>query len=80
MRMTPYNRAAAITASDTVNFSNGLCDAIYVGGAGDIVGVLEDGSAVTFAGAVAGSVLPLRLKRVNSTSTTATDLVALYIQ
>jgi hypothetical protein len=58
---------------------------IYVGGAGDLVVVLEDDSELFFQGAVAGSVLPLRAKKVlaeSSTSptetTTATGLIGLY--
>ena len=49
----------------------------YVGGAGVVVAVWPDGSTSSLT-ATAGSVLPLRLIRVNSTSTTATLLVALY--
>jgi hypothetical protein len=75
----PYNRALAITKSDTVNFPNGLTDAIYVGGAGVVVAVMDDDTAVNFT-AVAGEILPLKAKRVNSTTTTATLMVALYYQ
>ncbi len=41
--------------------------AIYVGGAGDIVVVWPDGSTSTHVGVPAGTVLPVRAKRVNST-------------
>lgn len=68
----------AITPHDTTSFTDGICRAIYVGGAGAVVAVRKDGTAVTFAAAVAGSVLPVRAIRVNATSTTATNLVALY--
>ena len=78
---TPCSQARAITKSDTVNFdenlNGGLSDAIYVGGAGIVVAVFQDGSTANFT-AVAGQVLPLRIKRVNSTTTTATLMVALY--
>lgn len=70
--------AVAITPSDTVNFTNGTCRGIYVGGAGNVVIVPPEGSAVTFTGALAGSVIPMNAIRVNSTSTTATNLVAIY--
>jgi hypothetical protein len=77
----PYTFALAITKSDTVNFplgvNGGVCDAIYVGGAGIVVAILQDGSAVNFT-CVAGQTLPVRAKRVNSTTTTATLMVALY--
>lgn len=72
-----FNRAVPITKSDTVDFPGGVCDAIYVGGAGIVVAVMQDDSAVSFT-AVAGGILPIRAKRVNSTTTAATLMVALY--
>lgn len=72
-----YVRAFEITPSDTVNFSQ-PCEAIYVGTAGDVVAVVN-GVAVTFV-APAGAVLPVKATRVNSTGTTATDLVGLWGQ
>ena len=67
----------AITKSDTVNFSFTV-RGIYVGGTGDVVAVTEGGTAVTFVAVPAGSILPIRAIRVNSTSTTATSMVGLY--
>lgn len=72
-----YNQGDAITPSDTVGFTRGPCDAIYVGGAGIVVAVFQDGSTANFT-AVAGEILPLKAKRVNSTTTSATLMVALY--
>lgn len=75
---TVFNKAHAITTSDTVDIPQGLTDAVYVGGAGVVVAVLPDGSTANFT-AVAGSTLPIKVKRINTTSTTATLLVALYL-
>lgn len=76
----PYNRAVPITKSDTVNIvdpaRDPLPDAIYVGGAGVVAAVFQDGTVVNFT-AVAGQILPIRIKRVNSTNTTATLLMGL---
>lgn len=72
-----YNVAVAITKSDTVIIPQGMTHGIYVGGAGDVVVVFEDGSTCTFA-CGAGQILPVRAVRVHSTGTTATGLVALY--
>lgn len=83
-----YARAVAITKSDTVNYDGSTyaanaatkaipAEAIYVGGAGIVVAIFEDGSAVQFT-AVAGEILPIKTIRVNSTTTTATLMVALY--
>ena len=78
----PYNRAVDITKSDTVNIvdpaRDPLPDAIYVGGAGIVAAVFQDGSVVNFT-AIAGQILPIRIKRVNSTNTTATLLVGLSL-
>lgn len=72
-----YSKAVAITPHDSTNFTDGACHAIYVGGAGAIVAIVS-GSAVTFAAVPVGTVLRIRATRVNSTNTTATNLVALY--
>lgn len=84
-----YNRTALITKSDTVNFDGSLqsavaagnkavpCDAIFVGGAGIVVVVFEDGSTGQFTCAV-GQILPVKAIRVNSTTTAATLMQALY--
>jgi hypothetical protein len=83
-----YTRYVAITPSNTINFdgttysANAVTKAIpaigiYVGGAGIAVVIDESGNAVNFT-AVAGEILPLKCIRVNSTTTTATLMVALY--
>ena len=71
-----YNRGAAITPSDTVNETE-VFDAIHVGGAGNIVVVLETGATITLVGCLAGHVYRVRGVRVNNTSTTATNMVGL---
>jgi hypothetical protein len=77
--VTGYPRAVAITPSDTVDFVEGVCDAIYVGSGGAVVVVLDNTATISFAGVPTGTVLPIRARRVNSTSTAASSLVALYV-
>ncbi len=78
-----YSQSRTVTKSDTVNFdlnlNGGLCDALYIGGAGVVVVVYQDGSTAAFT-CIAGQILPVRAKRVNSTNTTANDALmqALY--
>ena len=78
----PYTQFAAITKHDTNNIQlasvDTPCDAIYVGGAGDIAVVDQHGTAFTFSAVPAGTVLKVAAKRVNSTNTTATLLTALF--
>lgn len=71
---------AAITPHDTTNFGR-KTRAVYVGsiaGGATIIAVNPAGTAVTFAGVVAGSILPIQVTRINNTGTTASSLVGLY--
>jgi hypothetical protein len=74
-----FDKGMDITKHDTVNISGPkpLTDAVYVGGAGIVVAVWQDDTTSNFT-AVAGEILPIAVKRVNSTTTTATLMVALY--
>lgn len=69
--------AFAITKSDATDFRY-YVRGIYVGGAGDVVVVNPDGTTCTFSSVPAGTILPVKARRVNSTSTTATNMVGLY--
>lgn len=52
---------------------------LYVGVAGDVsVEMAGTGAAIVYKGVAAGSTLPINVTRVNSTATTATDIVALF--
>lgn len=66
--------AASVTPSDTA-YNEAI--ALYIGGAGDVSVVTEEGTTVTFAGAQAGTIIPVRVQKVRSTSTTATSILAL---
>lgn len=79
---TVYTTGVAVTTSDTADLapfqaSGRLTDALYVGGAGIVEAVFQDGAVVAFT-AAAGAILPLAIRRVNATSSTATLMVALY--
>lgn len=52
--------------------------AVWVGAAGNVEVVALNGAAVLYKGCAAGSVIPMRGKRVNAVNTTATDLVGMY--
>jgi len=70
-------RGFAITPSDAADL---FADtrAVYVGGAGNLAMVLISGDEITLQAIGAGSVLPIRARRIKSTGTTATHLVGLY--
>jgi hypothetical protein len=69
--------ARAVTPSDSVMLPNGICRALYIGVTGDVAALMAGGSVVTFKAAPVG-ILPVQCQRVNSTNTTATNILALY--
>lgn len=69
-------RFSTITPSDT-NVLPDSIRAIYIGGAGNLSVVNQDGTPVVFSGLVAGTILAIQTNKVMLTGTTATNLVAL---
>ena len=73
-----YGQAFVVTKSDTADIRPGLVsDALYVGGTGHLNVIMEDGQTVLISAVPAGTILPLRIKRLLDASTTATLVVAL---
>lgn len=73
----PARRAVAVTPSDTVDLID-VARALYIGVSGNVsVEMAEAGSTIVFVGVPIG-ILPITVSRVNSTSTTATNIVALF--
>lgn len=71
----PYTRAETPTQHDTNALAhNGL---VYVGGAGTVKVTTVYGDTVSFVGVAAGTLLPVPVKQVWSTGTTATNLLVL---
>jgi hypothetical protein len=68
--------AAAVTPSDTVDLTTPAV--VYVGVSGSVQVTTAQGTTVTFAGVPAGFVIPLQVRRVWSTGTTASSLVAIF--
>lgn len=80
-----YNAFVAITPDNTTNIVGAsgrpVTDGVLVGTSSgqDIVGVLENGTTITLKSVIPGNIYPIRVKRINSTGTTAADLVACYL-
>lgn len=73
----PGDRLATVTASDSTDLTGAR--GVYVGGGGDLaLTAVGDSAAVTFVGVIAGTIIPVRVSRVMSTNTTATNIVAIY--
>tara|TARA_S200002703_G_scaffold132384_1_gene120161 strand:- start:509 stop:802 length:294 start_codon:yes stop_codon:yes gene_type:complete len=54
------------------------CRAVYVSTGGNMQVTMADGSNVTFVAIPDGTVLPIQARRVHSTSTTASNIIALF--
>jgi hypothetical protein len=75
----PASDFEAVTPHDSTDYTNNrIARGLYVGTSGNVVVVRSNGTAVTFTNVQDGTVLPIQHKRVNSTSTTATNMVALF--
>ena len=73
----PAATAEEITPNDSADITNGFTKGVWVGGTGDLrVIMINDTAAVTFTNVQGGSLLPIRVKRVLATGTTATGIVA----
>jgi hypothetical protein len=68
--------AVAVTPDDTDTIA--ITSGLYVGSDGNVNVTMASGNDVIFTGVLAGSILPIRVIKVLSTSTTATNIIALY--
>lgn len=75
--MNPATAAIAVTPSDTVNLGH-VSRALWVGSTGDVTVIMADGGAAVTFSAVPVGWMPLRVSRVNATSTTASSIVAVW--
>lgn len=74
----PALKAAVLTKSDTTVYTPAY-HGLYVGGAGDVTVIPEGQSAtVTFTSVPTGTILPVTVKQLMSTGTTATNIVGLF--
>ena len=71
---SPANYAAVVTPNDNTDLTN-VARAIYVGTSGNVNLTTAGGNTVLISNIVAGTVLPIRTKRVLSTNTTANAVI-----
>ncbi len=67
----------AVTPHNTTELTN-VSRAIYVGVGGNITALMADDTVILFTAVPQGTLLPIRVKRINSTGTTATTMISLY--
>jgi hypothetical protein len=74
----PGFKAAAIAPHDTNDLPD-IPRALYVGVGGDIVAICKnDTTSVTFKAVPQGSILPVSVKRVLATGTTASQILGIW--
>lgn len=71
-----YGRA--VTPNNDADLPDGICSALYFGGAGEVSVVHPEGAGTTSYSVVAGGYLMVHVQRVRATGTNATGIVALY--
>lgn len=74
---SPPESAAEIIPDDQSLLQNAT-RAIHIGGAGDLRVQMLGGQVVTLAGLPGGMMIPLRVRKVFATGTTATAIVGLW--
>ena len=70
--------ARAITPSDTVNFADGVCRALYITASGNLSVLLANDAAPIVYPVVATEIMPVNAIRVYATGTTTATCVAWY--
>ena len=73
---SPATDGFAVTPNDAADVAS-ITRAVYVGGGGNLAVTLASGAELTFTGLAGGTLLPVRLRRIKATGTTATALVGL---
>jgi hypothetical protein len=73
----PARSLRAVTPNNSTDLDF-VPKALWIGAAGNVaILAFEDSAAVTLVGCQAGQIIPVRAKRVLSTGTTATSIVAM---
>jgi hypothetical protein len=76
-RIAPGSKAFAITPNDSDDLAE-AARAVYIGTGGNVTCILaDDSSSVLFTAISSGTMLPIRVKKVFDTGTTASDIVGI---
>lgn len=73
----PYTDAVAVTPNDSADLAR-VSRGLWVGTSGDVAVVMRDGGELTLHALAEGVAHPIRVRRVKSSGTTATNIRALY--
>lgn len=73
---SPASKAAAVAGNDAADLTD-TSRALYVGTGGNLAVILAHNTApVTLVGVPSGVILPIRVKRIMATNTTASNIVS----
>ena len=72
------NGMVSVTPNDTVDLAIAPTKGLYVGVSGNIAVIMADDTEVTIVALAEGMIHPISVKRVKSTGTTATSILAVY--
>lgn len=80
--MNPAGNAVAVVPSDVTDLDQ-FTRALYIGAAGNLTVImagetLTSTTVVTFNNVISGTILPIRVRRIKATLTTASNIVALF--
>ena len=75
---SPPEDAASITPGDAGSELSHVTRALYVGVAGDLVLLMQGGATVVLRGVPSGSFLPLRVRQVLASGTSADGIVGFW--
>ena len=73
----PAFHATVVSPNDSLDLTYDT-RGLYIGGDGDLKVTTAGGDVLTFYNATAGSIIPVRVIRVWSTGTSATNIIALW--
>ena len=73
----PAHDASTVTPSDTVNLTN-EARGLYIGTTGNVRVTTRNGTDLIFYSVPAGGILPVYVRRVWTTNTSASNITALY--
>jgi hypothetical protein len=75
----PYRALKPVSPSNTVDLPDGVCSGLYCSGAGN-VNITDEAGNTNVIAITAGwaNITQILVRRVHSTSTTATGIIALY--
>ncbi len=73
----PIEHLETVTPHDTTTLAN-VSRALYVGTGGDVTVLTKGGETKTLTAVPSGTWLPIRVQRVNTTGTTASNMLSGY--